>query len=81
MTQSVCNVTSRQQVWDKYGADILCLWVMVSDTAEDLRIGPEILKQQSELYRRLRNTLRWILGSLAGWEPAEHLPEAEMPEL
>jgi isoleucyl-tRNA synthetase len=54
---------------------------MMSDTAEDLRVGPEILKQQAELYRRLRNTLRWLLGSLAGFTPAERVPEAEMPEL
>ena len=54
---------------------------MMSDTAEDLRIGPEILKQQAELYRRLRNTLRWLLGSLDGFAEAERVPEAEMPEL
>ncbi|OYY02553.1 MAG: isoleucine--tRNA ligase, partial [Acidocella sp. 35-58-6] len=70
-----------QEVNDKYGADILRLWVMNSDTSEDLRIGPEILKQQAELYRRLRNTLRWILGSLDGFTEAEKLPEAEFPEL
>jgi isoleucyl-tRNA synthetase len=81
MSKSLGNTTGPQDVWDKYGADILRLWVMNTDITEDQRIGPEILKQQSELYRRLRNTLRWILGSLAGWEPAEHLPEAEMPEL
>ena len=54
---------------------------MTSDTTEDLRIGPEILKQQAELYRRLRNTLRWLLGSLGGWSPAEQVPFSEMPEL
>ena len=54
---------------------------MMSDTTEDLRIGPEILKQQAELYRRLRNTLRWILGSLDGFTDAERVPDAEMPEL
>ena len=81
MSKSFGNVTAPQEVCDKYGADILRLWVMMSDTAEDLRIGPEILKQQAELYRRLRNTLRWLLGSLDGFTPAEHLPEAEMPEL
>ena len=53
----------------------------MSDTTEDLRIGPEILKQQAELYRRLRNTLRWLLGSLAGFTEAERVPVAEMPEL
>jgi isoleucyl-tRNA synthetase len=54
---------------------------MMSDTADDMRIGPEILKQQAELYRRLRNTLRWVLGSLAGYTEAEAVPVAEMPEL
>ena len=81
MSKSLGNVIAPQQVWDKYGSDILRLWVMISDTAEDLRIGPEILKQQAELYRRLRNTLRWLLGSLSGFTEAECLPEAEMPEL
>ncbi len=81
MSKSLGNVTAPQEVNDKYGADILRLWVMNSDTSEDLRIGPEILKQQSELYRRLRNTLRWILGSLDGFSDAEKLPEAEFPEL
>ena len=54
---------------------------MNSDVSEDLRIGPEILKQQAELYRRLRNTLRWLLGSLAGFIEAELVPFAELPEL
>jgi isoleucyl-tRNA synthetase len=81
MSKSLGNVTAPQEVWDKYGADILRLWVMHTDITEDQRIGPEILKQTAELYRRLRNTLRWLLGSLAGFSPAEHLPEAEMPEL
>jgi isoleucyl-tRNA synthetase len=81
MSKSLGNVTAPQEVADKYGVDILRLWVMMSDTSEDLRIGPEILKQQAELYRRLRNTLRWLLGSLAGFTEAENLPAAEMPEL
>jgi isoleucyl-tRNA synthetase len=54
---------------------------MNSDTTEDLRIGPEILKQQAELYRRIRNTLRWILGSLDGFTESERVPETDMPEL
>ncbi len=81
MSKSMGNVTAPQEVNDKYGADILRLWVMNSDTSEDLRIGPEILKQQAELYRRLRNTLRWILGSLDGFDEAEKLPEQKFPEL
>ncbi|MSP04757.1 MAG: isoleucine--tRNA ligase [Acetobacteraceae bacterium] len=81
MSKSLGNVTAPQEVIDKYGADILRLWVMSSDTSEDLRIGSEILKQQAELYRRLRNTLRWILGSLDGFTEAERVPLEDMPEL
>ena len=81
MSKSLGNVTAPQTVSDQYGADILRLWVMGSDTAEDLRIGPDILKQQAELYRRLRNTLRWLLGALDGFTPAEIVPYAALPEL
>jgi isoleucyl-tRNA synthetase len=81
MSKSLGNVTAPQEVNDKYGADILRLWVMNSDTSEDLRIGPEILKQQAELYRRLRNSLRWILGSLDGFTEEERVPEADFPAL
>ena len=77
MSKSLGNVVAPDEVADKYGADILRLWVMMSDTTEDLRIGPEILKQQAELYRRLRNTLRWVLGSLAGYTDAEAVPVAD----
>ena len=81
MSKSLGNVTAPQEVTDAMGADILRLWVMNSDTTEDLRIGREILKQQSELYRRLRNTLRWLLGALDGFDAAEIVPHADMPEL
>jgi isoleucyl-tRNA synthetase len=81
MSKSLGNVTAPQAVTGQYGADILRLWVMNSDTTEDLRIGPEILKQQAELYRRLRNTLRWLLGGLAGWQPEEAVEDAALPEL
>ncbi len=81
MSKSMGNVTAPQDVMKQYGADILRLWVMNSDTADDLRIGPEILKQQAELYRRLRNTLRWLLGNLAGFEDAEKVPYDQLPEL
>ena len=81
MSKSLGNVTAPQEVTGTLGADILRLWVVNSDVSEDLRIGPEILKQQAELYRRLRNTLRWLLGSLAGFSDAEAVPEAGMPEL
>ena len=81
MSKSLGNVTAPQEVTDKLGADILRLWVVNSDVSEDLRIGPEILKQQAELYRRLRNTLRWLLGSLHGWTEAERVAPEAMPEL
>ena len=81
MSKSIGNVTAPDEVANKSGADILRLWVMMSDTSDDMRIGPEILKQQSELYRRLRNTLRWILGSLADFTDAEAVPLDDMPEL
>ncbi len=81
MSKSLGNVVAPEEVAKQYGIDILRLWVMMSDTTEDLRIGPEILKQQAELYRRLRNTLRWILGSLDGFSSDEILPAEDMPEL
>ncbi len=81
MSKSLGNVVAPEEVQKTYGADILRLWVMMSDTAEDLRIGPEILKQQAELYRRLRNTLRWLLGALDGFTEAEAVPAEQMPEL
>jgi len=81
MSKSLGNTTAPEEVASKFGADILRLWVMSSDTSEDLRIGPEILKQQSELYRRLRNTLRWVLGSLTDFGEQERVAHAEMPEL
>ena len=65
MSKSLGNVTAPQDVIKDSGADILRLWVAASDYADDLRIGPEILKTFVETYRKLRNTLRWMLGSLA----------------
>ncbi len=82
MSKSLGNVTAPQQVIEQYGADILRLWVVASDYSEDLRIGPEILKQQAEYYRRLRNTLRYLLGALEGYdEKKEAVAIADLPEL
>lgn len=81
MSKSLGNVIAPKDVTDKLGADILRLWVVNSDTNEDLRIGNEILKQQGELYRRLRNTLRWVLGALDGYTVEETVSYDEMPEL
>ncbi len=81
MSKSLGNITAPQTVCDQYGADILRLWVVGTDYTEDQRIGPEILKHQAEAYRRLRNTLRYLLGSLDGFSAAERVAPAEMPEL
>jgi len=81
MSKSKGNALSPQEVVDSQGADILRLWVVASNYEEDLRFGPEILKYQSDAYRRLRNTLRYLLGNLDGFEESERLPAQEMPEL
>ena len=81
MSKSMGNVTAPQEVIDKFGADILRLWVVSSDYSEDLRIGAEILKHQSEHYRRMRNTLRYLLGALDGYSKAETVEPKDMPEL
>ena len=81
MSKSVGNTTAPQEVIDEYGADILRLWVAQSDYTIDLRIGKEILKGAADSYRRLRNTLRFMLGNLSGFTDAEKVAPADMPEL
>jgi isoleucyl-tRNA synthetase len=81
MSKSSGNVVAPQDVIRQSGAEILRLWAMSSDYAEDLRIGPEIIKANVESYRKLRNTLRFLLGNLAHEEPALHVAYADMPEL
>jgi len=81
MSKSLGNTIVPQEVIDQYGADILRLWVAQSDYTADQRIGPEILKGTADSYRRLRNTMRFMLGNLAGWDEAERVAPAEMPEL
>ncbi|MEM0942510.1 MAG: class I tRNA ligase family protein, partial [Pseudomonadota bacterium] len=80
MSKSLGNSTAPEEVVRQYGADILRLWVVQTDYTADQRIGPEILKGTAESYRRLRNTLRFMLGALSDWE-GDAVPEAEMPEL
>ncbi|MEP1208195.1 MAG: isoleucine--tRNA ligase [Rhizobiaceae bacterium] len=80
MSKSLGNVVTPQQVIQQSGADILRLWVASADYAEDLRIGPEILKTAIDAYRKLRNTLRWMLGTLAH-DRGEEVALADMPEL
>jgi len=81
MSKSLGNVTAPQDVIKQSGADILRMWVCAADYADDLRIGPEILKTTVDTYRKLRNTLRWMLGNLAHFEPADRVGYDVMPEL
>ena len=81
MSKSLGNTITPQQVIEQNGADILRLWVASSDYYDDLRIGKEIIQRQVDHYRRLRNTLRYLLGSLQGFEDSEKLDYADMPPL
>ncbi len=81
MSKSLGNTVAPQDVVKQYGADILRLWVAQTDYTVDQRIGPEILKGTADSYRRLRNTLRFMLGALDGFDAAERVDPAEMPEL
>ena len=67
MSKSEGNVVDPLKVMEQSGADILRLWTMTSDYAEDIRIGKDTLKTTADLYRRIRNTLRFLLGALDGF--------------
>ncbi|OCX65835.1 isoleucine--tRNA ligase [Thioclava sp. SK-1] len=81
MSKSIGNTVAPEQVIEQYGADILRLWVAQADYTLDQRIGPKILKGTADSYRRLRNTLRFMLGALDGFDASERLDVAQMPEL
>jgi isoleucyl-tRNA synthetase len=81
MSKSLGNTIVPEQVVKQYGADILRLWVATTDYKHDHRIGDEILKGVADSYRRLRNTLRFMLGSLADFTEADQVEPADMPEL
>jgi isoleucyl-tRNA synthetase len=82
MSKSLGNVVAPKQVIDRYGAEILRLWVSASDYRDDVRISDTILKQLSDAYRRIRNTCRFLLGNLSDFDPAAHTVDiAEMQEI
>ena len=83
MSKSLGNVVAPQKVAEQNGAEILRLWAASSDFTEDLRLGPEIIKASVDSYRRLRNTLRFLLANLSGFEEdgGEHAAHGEMPDL
>jgi len=72
MSKSLSNGVAPNKIIEQYGADILRLWVASSDYHADIRISPEILKQLSDAYRKIRNTARFILGNLADFDPDFH---------
>jgi isoleucyl-tRNA synthetase len=81
MSKSVGNTVEPQKVMKDSGADILRLWVCATDYADDQRIGPEILKNTIETYRKLRNSIRWMLGTLHHFKPSDAVAPSDMPEL
>jgi isoleucyl-tRNA synthetase len=81
MSKSRGNQVFPQDVIRQSGADILRLWVASTDYSDDQRIGPEILKANAESYRKLRNTMRYILGALDGLKDWEQVHCKDMPEL
>ena len=81
MSKSLGNTIVPDEVVKQYGADILRLWVAQTDYTHDHRIGPEILKGVADSYRRLRNTMRFLLGSLADFSDSDRVEPADMPDL
>ncbi len=81
MSKSMGNVSSPQDVIRVYGADILRLWVSSADYRADVRISEDIFKQLSEIYLKIRNTSRFMLGNLNGFDPNHVLPYEELQEI
>ncbi|CUH87558.1 Isoleucine--tRNA ligase [Phaeobacter sp. CECT 5382] len=81
MSKSLGNTIVPEEIIKQYGADILRLWVAQTDYTSDQRIGPEILKGTADSYRRLRNTMRYMLGSLGDFSEDQRVATADMPEL
>jgi isoleucyl-tRNA synthetase len=82
MSKSVGNVVAPSKIIEKYGAEVLRLWVAASDYRDDVRVSDEILAGLAEGYRKIRNTIRWALGNLAGFDPSrDAVPVAQMEPL
>jgi isoleucyl-tRNA synthetase len=82
MSKSLGNVILPQKVIGALGADVLRLWIAGTDYANEMSLSDEILKRVAESYRRMRNTVRFLLGNLAGFDPAhDQVPPAELVAL
>ena len=73
MSKSLGNVVAPQKVMDAMGADVLRLWIAAADYRQEMSVSDEILKRSADAYRRIRNTARFLLGNLNGFDPAAHL--------
>jgi len=79
MSKSLGNVVAPDKVLNTLGADVLRLWVAATDYTSEMSVSEEILKRSSDAYRRIRNTVRFLLGNLAGFEPArDAVPMSEL---
>jgi len=81
MSKSLGNVISPDDILKKYGVDILRLWVVASDYYDDLKLDNTILQSQTDSYRRIRNTFRYLIGNLDGYTNEEKIDESEFPDL
>ena len=81
MSKSKGNTLSPQDVSKQNGSEILRLWVASADYSGDVRFGPGIVQSAVESYRKLRNTMRFLLGNLAHYQPDLRVAYADMPEL
>jgi isoleucyl-tRNA synthetase len=81
MSKSLGNVIKPQKLIERYGAEIIRLWVAAEDYRDDVRISEEILKRLVEAYRRIRNTCRFILGNLYDFDPADAVAYDALPEI
>ncbi|PVZ70435.1 isoleucine--tRNA ligase [Pelagibaculum spongiae] len=77
MSKSLGNVISPQKVADNMGADVLRLWVASTDYRAEMTVSDEILKRTSDSYRRIRNTSRFLLANMSGFDPKAHMVEPE----
>jgi isoleucyl-tRNA synthetase len=81
MSKSLGNTIDPNKVIGESGADVLRLWAVNVDWREDHRIGPEIMRGMTDAYRKIRNTFRYLLGALDGFDEAERIATSDMPEL
>ncbi|MGG0237551.1 isoleucine--tRNA ligase [Bacillus rhizoplanae] len=82
MSKSIGNIVVPKKIMDQLGGDILRLWVSSVDYQSDVRISDDILKQVAEVYRKIRNTFRFLLGNLADFDPSKNVvPAAELREV